>query len=345
MKKTIPLPSLALAGLAALAALPLAADEGRIPVHQPMSLTQPGRYVLTRNITATTGPAIEIATGGVDLDLNGHSVTGKTGQDALVLIGGGTPDPGGDVRIHGGRIVGGLNGIHALVGTDYALKLCDLDIAGQEQDGLLLEDGQELELIDAQLRDAARYAVNIKGSAVDAKIRAVASKISIHGLIKAAMASGHIHDALVVHVPGGLCPTCPLIELSGSPGFTIAESTLVGTGSSGGAIDGIAADAASGDLVIRDNTITGFGRYGINLASQGNVVRDNTINRNLSHGISVAGSTNLVEHNRIGHNSGLGINFVNAVGPHIYRDNVLRGNGTGGVGGVSGNTDAGGNVP
>jgi parallel beta-helix repeat protein len=135
-----------------------------------------------------------------------------------------------------------------------------------------------------------------------------------------------------------------MLELANSPAFTIANSTLIGAGSSGGAVDGIASDSASGDLVIRENTITNCGRYGINLASQGNVVQDNTINRNLSHGIFVGGSTNLVERNRIGHNSGAGINFANATGPHVYRNNVLRGNTGGGVSGVSGNTDAGGNV-
>ncbi len=47
--------------LAALAIAPLDAAEGKIPIWMPTVITQPGHYVLTRDVSASTGPVISIA--------------------------------------------------------------------------------------------------------------------------------------------------------------------------------------------------------------------------------------------------------------------------------------------
>src|SRR5438034_320997 len=60
--------------LAALAAGPLIADEGRIPVFAPTVITQPGYYVLTRDISVSGGHVITIQANNVTLDLNGRTI-------------------------------------------------------------------------------------------------------------------------------------------------------------------------------------------------------------------------------------------------------------------------------
>lgn len=53
---------------------PLIAADGAIPVWEP-TITEPGRYVLTRNITSSTGPVLYISSvGDVHLDLGGFTV-------------------------------------------------------------------------------------------------------------------------------------------------------------------------------------------------------------------------------------------------------------------------------
>ena len=61
--------------LATLSGAPLAGD-GATPIWQPTIITQPGKYVLTRNVTDLEGTPITIAASNVDLDLNGFGVTG-----------------------------------------------------------------------------------------------------------------------------------------------------------------------------------------------------------------------------------------------------------------------------
>ena len=101
---------------------------------------------------------------------------------------------------------------------------------------------------------------------------------------------------------------------------------------------------ASVDVTIADNVISGSPRNGIRLEGQGNWIADNMVNRCDSAGVHVSGSTNVVERNRIGHNTGNGIFFDNAIGPHVFRGNVLRGNLSAPIAGATGNTDGGGNV-
>jgi hypothetical protein len=101
------LSGLLLAGAAAVTSLPAA--NGDIPVFQATTITQPGRYVVTRDIT-TQGDVVVIQTSGVTLDLNGHTITSMAGSGVVFDI----PALAGRVgpnEIVGGRIAGGDTGI------------------------------------------------------------------------------------------------------------------------------------------------------------------------------------------------------------------------------------------
>lgn len=53
------------------------ADEGGLPVDKPTTITQPGHYILTRDVVAVIGSALDVGTIGhvtidhVTIDLNG----------------------------------------------------------------------------------------------------------------------------------------------------------------------------------------------------------------------------------------------------------------------------------
>src|SRR5437867_4844935 len=75
------------------------ADEGRIPIFQPTTITQPGHYVLTRDISNGAGDGILIRASTVTLDLNGHTISALR---YVVNIG----DPSTNCKIHNGRLIG-----------------------------------------------------------------------------------------------------------------------------------------------------------------------------------------------------------------------------------------------
>src|SRR5437764_964599 len=61
----------------------LAADESRIPIYAPTTISAPRDYYLTRDINTSNGAAITIAASNVTLDLNGHILTGNLGNTGV----------------------------------------------------------------------------------------------------------------------------------------------------------------------------------------------------------------------------------------------------------------------
>ncbi len=122
--------------LSVLAALPLWADEGRIPIYGPpgqpfpITISQPGYYILTRNLNVTSGNAIVIASDNVTLDLNGQTI-GSTVSTAgyAVSVSAGLPHSG--IRVTNGKIVRfeiAVNAYNASSGSQYHID--HLEISG-----------------------------------------------------------------------------------------------------------------------------------------------------------------------------------------------------------------------
>jgi len=88
------------------ARIPLVAGQAGVTVaaNGSISITQPGSYYLTGNLTLTTAGVngITISVGHVTLDLNGFTLTNVTGNggDAVVIV-------GGNVTVRNGTIRGG----------------------------------------------------------------------------------------------------------------------------------------------------------------------------------------------------------------------------------------------
>lgn len=401
------------------------ADEGKIPLFEPSTITQPGHYLVTRDIDTATGPVFDIQADGVRLDLGGHTLNLSSAAADVIRISSGGSARG--IEIVNGRIKGGYNGVATLTEPldKILLTLRDLRVTGATEAGISVRavgmlQAKGLIIVDNKFgfdlqgdagipASAVLEDIHINGASergiiednldmlaareiiiVDSKValdlsntsgREASARIEgievgpgdggeapggvwceevacsvVNGLLRVPFdndrpairftnVSGGAVKNLLIRATSrmGTVPS-PFIELLGSKGIIVDDNVIRGPASSSSGNHGIFVDTASMDVMIRGNTVTGCGDDGIHVLASGVSIRDNLVNRNESSGIFVGGADNLIERNRIGLNDGDGIYFDNAVGPHIYLDNILRGNIGSAVGGSTDNTDAGGNV-
>jgi hypothetical protein len=100
----------------------LAQIEPRTPISSaPFTISDPGSYYLTTNITVSSGDAIIIATNGVTLDLNGFTIssTAPSAAGYGILLNSGLRN----ITIANGLIEGGVtNGVYAGSGFGYGIE-------------------------------------------------------------------------------------------------------------------------------------------------------------------------------------------------------------------------------
>lgn len=111
--------------------------DGRIPIAGGsygaggLTISTPGSYVLTGNVSATGPTAITIITSNVTLDLNGFTVTAAgTGAAGVISITG-VPS---NITVRNGFVVGGNTGVG--IGNSVGTIIEDLVISGTRQYGV-----------------------------------------------------------------------------------------------------------------------------------------------------------------------------------------------------------------
>ena len=381
MKKALHsvIPALAVLASAAAMVLPAAAGDGRIPLYQPTVIAQPGSYVVTRNISSSTGPIFDIQAHGVTLDLGGHtlSVSGVAAPALKISsLGGIDPEP---FRLLNGSIIGGLHGLHAPMGINPCMRLSNLSFRGQAGTGIKLEGIKSLEatgiivvetrvgieispppadempmvrIREAQIRaNGGIHCTNAVCSIRDSSLRIVppADGTANTPAILFNGARGEAVGIIVVDtMPVGLSP---VLDLRDSEGIIVVETNVgvIGAPGAGAGAPCLSADAMTKGLSIVGGSFTGCGGDGIVLMAWHSSISGSLISGNRRNGVFLDGSDNLVRDVRIASNGGAGIWFE--AGRHIYMGNVLRGNG--GPGGempldgpaLAEATDGGGNIP
>ena len=112
--------ALALLGAAA-AGTRLVADEGRIPISTPTTITKSGHYIVTRDLFIN-GPGSILAIGNnhVTIDLNGFSLQSLNGTDPVIRSLGGF----GSLTIRNGTVEGGSAGILFPAGGTVDVAKC-----------------------------------------------------------------------------------------------------------------------------------------------------------------------------------------------------------------------------
>jgi parallel beta-helix repeat protein len=329
-------------------------DEGRIPVYQATAINSPGHYVLTRDISAATGPVIRILADGVTLDLGGNTVSlSDTATPAVLVDLSSDPSPTLGVTIRDGRVEGGFTGIEV---TGYAPRIAvqQMRISGSSGYGVRWNvsgpPGQatEFEMTDSGVIDATDgllladprpspiCALIITGNAIDDIEGEAASVVGCSdGKIEGNEILGFGKDgnpAAGIKITGG----------GADDTLVIADNTISGGGTQAVGIF-IGGNTLNLDFVVTGNTITQNGGDGMTIQGGTGRIAGNTLSSNGGDGVRIEGGESiLAENNYAGDNGQFGIWFANT-NSHAYRDNFLRSNGTGTVGGEI-NTDAGGNI-
>ena len=103
------------AALCLLAALPLFAGDGAIPIWEPTTISEPGNYILIRNVgDFLTDDTITIAADNVDLDLNGFTITGGTTGILATSVSG--------VSVHDGFILCATDGLRFATVSEFSVR-------------------------------------------------------------------------------------------------------------------------------------------------------------------------------------------------------------------------------
>jgi len=312
--------------LTALVQTALLADAGRIPIYQPTTITQPGYYSLTRDISSSASPVISIQADNVTLDLNGYSVSNSSASATLIRI----VPPSTNVRIRNGWLSGGSLGIGYQDNSALTRVLIEsVDILNSIF-GIQINPAEHVEVLSSRI--IAAPGSNGNG-------------IVVQGFFSGGTFqpwTGRFSDNTIVGVGGrGM-------DLDGLSGGAVRRNIVRNYGAlAPGGGEGIFIFPGGGNFV-EENEISN-GNAGIFIGSDGNVVAGNIV-KNIfgttpapKPGIGVSGARNLIERNQLEGNVGCGINFPFALG-NAYRNNMLRGNTGGAVCGAA-NTDAGGNLP
>jgi hypothetical protein len=348
--------------LSVLALTGIRADEGRIPVFQATTITQPGHYVLTSDFTVAGLTAITIAADDVQLDLNGRTIT-STGScsPGLFLTGmihinlTGAPRRG--IVIRNGRLkepaCAGISTTSTPSAGMLDLRVEDVQVIGPVSYGIALDGARNVEILGCHIHDVGESAILLDGNGpfgariIDNIIEGTVGE----GIYGFGLNGGQIRGNVITNygdIPGGRVA----ILLDSFDGMTVVGGNVI----EGNTINplpstiseyGIHVRANSRNNVVVGNIVSRTTSHGIVVEADGTRIERNVTSRCGGDGIRIGlfgvnPSRTLVDNNQAQDNTGCGVNFANA-GAHAYRNNMLRGNTGGGVCGAA-NTDAGGNI-
>jgi parallel beta-helix repeat protein len=313
--------------VAAVIAPAVLADEGRIPIWQPITIGPggEGKYFLSRNITApAAGPAIDILAGtvAVEIDLNGFTIYGATssviqarGIDSLTVR-------------NGTIMFGGSSGGEAGVWVAETRKVVveDMKIQFIEGSGIGMFEVANFSVRNNVVVNCQHDgifsdgfwvdpAIPTEGTIEDNLIRECGGGIGVLNGSSVGIKDNRIENLQASGIFSDNCTGC-LIE-----GNTIEEATG----------HGMELMVFSGGKIYNNVTTRSVQGHGIWLqeASDDNLVLNNVCSRNGNNGLLIDSSQNHVEGNVLNSNGLAGLNswglYFNGAA-NIYRGNTARGN-------------------
>jgi hypothetical protein len=313
-----------------ISTLPALAAEGAIPIFEPITIVEPGRYVVTRNISSSS-PIITINSHRVDIDLNGFELTG--GTTAPVITGSTVQD----VRIHDGSVVAGNPGIY-------------FEISGQ------------ITIENTAVRGSGGIGIHLNGSEYTVRRCTIAAGLqAIHAV--AAFGTPGIIAENVIKECGTSAATTECVLVQGGYGVTIRDNKLVGLayGDAGIRLNSSNSSSISGNsfydfggdeidiaIQVQDswNVSVEANTGGVPIVLEGSsnsiisnnqvvaitidsnshantILRNTTMSGGGYWGVEVEGDRNLIEANINDH--GYGIWFSSTAEGNVYAGNVARG--------------------
>ena len=293
--------------LMTLASAPLYGGEGRIPIWEGTTITEPGYYILTRDISFLGGGSgILIDADDVVLDLNGFTISNNV-QSAgyAVRIAAGRIN----VTVRNGRLSDAERGVSHNSNTGRArVYLESLEITDMSGFGIYLAYVDYAE-VRGCLLDTTR-GMWLNGNTGPFGGRIIGNTVvnsTDTGIYANGLRGGEVRRNLLrTYGAAG-------IRLAADPGWdaggNIVEGNICRDGSA--TARGLALDSDNNIIV---NNILRGNQYGVYAYSVGNVFSGNQINDNGNDGIYFPGNAfrNLIDNNQLEGNSGCGITFVEA---------------------------------
>jgi parallel beta-helix repeat protein len=308
---------------------------GCVRVSAPTTITKPGCYYVTKNITTAAGPVITIRANDVSLDVKGHTLDQSSHSAPVILI-----EPGSTgIAVFNGTLTGGKPAVSLQsTGPKSRLHFRNLTVKDYRSAGFELKGLDQLDLIECRVISASDHGVMafasqnlgegaFSGQVLGNTFRCSNSNIlSLNGARGTIIRGNHLTgeaDQFGIHVDG--------------PANLIEGNTIAFVHGTGIHVQG------NGNLVA-DNTVSHASISGIRVLSDDNRIVGNVVQDCRESGIQIGGRRNLIEGNQAcQQQAGFGLEFT--AGPdNAYRNNMLRGNPAGAVGDAFGNTDAGGNI-
>ncbi len=325
------------------AAAAVLADEGRIPIFRPTTITQAGHYVVTRDFAISPGDGVVIQANNVTLDLNGHTLSG--GRYPVFIV------EATEVTVKNGRIVGGNIGIaySAPSGLRARVRVEEVEVVSPTNTGISISPAEHVEIVSCRIIGPEGPGMVIQGLTGPVGGQVVGNRVHNAGANAIS-----IFRAVGMEIRGNVI-TNPSVVSPGASGLLLGggdvPNQLGGNLIVGNTVRGEATTIQSGGITIQtnyannlilNNVVTGTSANGIAVLSDGNRLAGNVSSDNAFDGFRISGDRNLVEQNEAHGNAICGIEFTATATNSAYRDNMLRGNTGGAVCGTA--TNAGGNI-
>ena len=318
-----------LVSLALLLAAPtLQAGDGRFELAQvdmPITIVQPGSYVLTENITGLAGVSgITIAGSGVTMDLNGFSLTGdETSLHGIEVL----PGTSGITIRNGALHYWGGAGVEGIAATAVNLENLEVTATGwaMAQPGLAV--GPNSRVRDCRVTGSGQDGISCVGNVLVTGCQV--SECNGTGINNQ---SGRVVDCVAVGnaqdgIFGRMVHGC-YAEVNGLSGILAGDQALLSDCHA--SYNALAGLLAGNDSVIRQCISTGNGADGIALTT-GGVVQNCASGLNLGHGM-LTGTGSKIGHSTVRENTLNGI--VCGDGTSVEHTSVISNSQTGIVAGA-----------
>jgi parallel beta-helix repeat protein len=323
--------------LTAMAVLPLCvyAEDGQTPIYAPDTIiTEPGSYVVTRDITAATGPVIDIEANDVTIDLNGYTIENLDAATAVV-------DASGffDVFLTNGTLKGGSTGFLA---SNAAVKarvtLENLAIKGASSHGIDISttaSGSSMNVKASKVSNAGGNGINAStgpSATVDIVDNTVEDVTGGDGIAVTSTGSIYVGDNTLRDI------AATGVSITGAQGAVIEDNQILNVGPDqvGISITKAAAAVVEWGNQIRGNTLSGSPVFSTSVGIYiGEGVKGNILSENVAtlfgKGIQVESGNNIIQTNNIGGSHEIGILIVDAGGGEV-NGNTIQQNNVGGSG-------------
>ncbi len=317
---------------------PVEGAEGRFPLSKCTTITSPGSYLLTNDITQTVTPCIDIQSSKVTVDLGGHSITSTVGGVSINSSG------FTDITIKNGIISNANTGISLSNTTNGgSFKILNMVITDPQGNGIYITGGTGCRVNNNCSRPLIR-GVTIKSNGPS----------GANGIRLSEVTGAVIEENIIYRLDKGIW-------------LTATYSSIIRRNSCEKNLSNGIYLSQSEDNIIFQNTTNNNNIRGIYiLQSHGNVIMNNVSSQNANDGVLLYSSNknfldrNMLTGNKVGvyvtDSSMNNINWTTCAANTTYGillDTLTSNNaysynrcfGSGIQDGGTGNLDAGGNLP